>query len=567
MDKYKNFKIDGRHKVRILLVEVHSLSREGTGYMLAALLLIALMFFPNRAAASMKGDYGDQLGTVHFEVSCTEPAQRLMKRGVALLHHMTYTGARRVFESASEADPDCSLAYWGQAMTYIHPLWSDPPSEADFERGQALVNKGKTRGEKTEREHAYIAALEAYYAEGWNRNETTNLDSFEKGWEKVYHQLPKDLEAASFYALAHIATADPTDKTYAKQKRAGAIAEKVRAQVSDHPGAHHYIIHAYDYPALAEKALPAARSYGKIAPEVPHALHMPTHIFTRLGLWQESITMNQRSAAAALKHPVGDLISLHYQHALDYLAYAYLQRGEDQKAKQVLETLKAHKGPFQPHVATAYTLAAIPARLALERQKWNDAVSLVPRTPSNYPWDRNPAMEAITHYARALGAARSGNGQAARQALDKLTTLSERTAKTSAYWAKQIEIQRLSAMAWLTYQEGKQEEGLKIMRSAAELETSTEKHPVTPGEILPARELLADMLLDMGRYKEAQAEYEATLNRSANRFNSLYGAGRAAELGGNKSKASFYYQKLYKMTAKGAERERFQQVRTFLAEN
>ncbi|MHA2496038.1 MAG: hypothetical protein ACXAEI_11160 [Candidatus Hodarchaeales archaeon] len=566
MNKDRSFEIDGRHNVRILSVEVRSLPKGRMGYIFAALFLIVLMFVPSGAVAEVADDYGDKLGTVHFPVSCSEPAQRLMERGVALLHSMTYVSARRVFESASAADPDCALAYWGQAMTIIHPLWSDPPSEADFNRGQALVNKAKTRGQKTERERAYIAAVEAYYAEGWNRNETANLASFKEGWEKVYRQFPKDLEAACFYALTHMATADPADKTYAKQKRSGAIAEKVLAQVPDHPGAHHYVIHAYDYPALAEKALPAARSYGKIAPEVPHALHMPTHIFTRLGFWQESITMNKRSAAAALKHPAGDSISLHYPHALDYLAYAYLQRGEDQKARQVLNTLKAFKDPFQPHVASAYTLAAVPARLALERQEWDVAASLVPRTPSNYPWDKFPAMEAITHFARALGAARSGNEQAARQALDQLVALRERTMETSVYWAKQIEIQRLSAMAWLTYQEGKQEEALNIMRSAAELESSTEKHPVTPGEVLPARELLADMLLDMGRYKEAQAEYDATLNRSANRFNSLYNAGRAAELGGNKSKATFYYQKLIKMTANDAGREQLKQVRTFLAE-
>jgi tetratricopeptide (TPR) repeat protein len=567
MNKKKSLEIDGRYKDKILLVETRSLPRGRIGYMLAAFFLIALMFVPGGAAARVTDDYGDQLGTVNFEVSCNDPAQRLMERGVALLHHMTYTDARRVFESASSADPNCSLAYWGQAMTYIHPLWSDPPSEADFKIGQALVEEGKNRGQKTDREHAYIAAVEAYYTEGWNRNETANLASFEEGWEKVYRQFPEDMEAASFYALAHMATADPTDKTYTKQKRAGAIAEKVRAQVPDHPGAHHYIIHAYDYPALAEKALPAARGYGKIAPEVPHALHMPTHIFTRLGLWQESITMNKRSADAALKHPVGDSTSLHYPHALDYLAYAYLQQAEDQKAKQVLETLKANRDPFQPHVASGYTLAVVPARLALERQKWDGAASLVPRKPGNYPWDRDPAMEAITHYARALGAARSGNMHAARQAIDKLAALNELAAKTSGYWAKQIEIQRLSAIAWLTYQEGKQEEALDIMRSAAELETSTEKHPVTPGEVLPARELLADMLLDMGRYKEAQTEYEAALNRSVNRLNSLYGAGRAAELGGNKSKATFYYRKLVRMTANDAELERLKQVKTFLAEN
>jgi len=519
------------------------------------------------AVAVHNETYGEQLGTVHFPVSCNEVASPHIERGLALLHHMTYEAARAAFVRAIEADPDCAMGYWGQAMTFIHPLWSDPPSEADFKRGQALVSEAKTRGQKTERDRAYIAAVEAYYAEGWNRDETANLASFEEGWEKVYRQFPNDLEAACFYALAHMATADPADKTYTKQKRAGALAEKVLAQVPDHPGAHHYTIHAYDYPALAKEALEVARSYGKIAPEVPHALHMPTHIFTRLGFWQESITMNKRSAAAALKHPVGDAISLHYLHALDYLAYAYLQRAEDKKAKQVLDTLTALKGPFQVHTAASYTFPAVPARLALERQEWTDAASLEPRTPSNYPWDRFPAMEAITHFARALGAARSGNGKRAAQALENLAALRERTAETSAYWAKQVEIQRLSAMAWLKYQEGEQEEALDIMRRAAELEASTEKHPVTPGEILPARELLADMLLDMGRYKEAQAEYEAALERSANRFNSLYGAGRAAELGGNKRKGAFYYKKLVEMTANDTERVRLQRVRTFLAEN
>lgn len=275
--------------------------------------------------------------------------------------------------------------------------------------------------------------------------------------------------------------------------------------------------------------------------------------------------MNKRSAVAALKHPVGDALSLHYLHALDYLSYAYLQRAEDLKAKQVLATLEALKGPIQPHTASAYTLAVVPARLALERQKWADAASLAPRTPSDYPWDKYPAMEAITHFARALGAARNGNGQMARQALDKLAALRDRTAETSSYWAKQVEIQRLSAMAWLAYEEGKQEEALDMMRRAAELEVSTEKHPVTPGEVLPSRELLADMLMQMGRHKQAQAEYEAALERSANRFNSLYGAGRAAELAGDKKEARMYYQKLSDLASQAdTQRPQLQHAQRFL---
>jgi tetratricopeptide (TPR) repeat protein len=478
---------------------------------------------------------------------------------------MTYEGARAAFAAATEADPDCAMGYWGQAMTLIHPLWSDPPSEADFKRGQTLVKMAKTRGQKTERELAYIAAVEAYYAGGWNRDETTNLASFEEGWEKAYRRFPEDVEAACFYALAHMATADPSDKTYAKQRRAGAIAEKVLAQVPDHPGAHHYMIHAYDYPLLAEGALEVAHSYGEIAPEVPHALHMPSHIFTRRGFWQESIGMNKRSAAAALKHPVGEKISLHYLPALDYLAYADLQGAEALKAKQVLYMLNALEGPFQIHIAASYTFAAVPARFALERQQWAEAALLEPRMPGNYPSDKFPTMEAITHFARALGAARSGDRQLAQQALDKMAALRERQAQTSAYWAKQIEIQRLSAMAWLAYQEGKPEEALDMMRRAAALEASTEKHPVTPGELLPARELLADMMLDMGRHKEAQAEYEATLERSPNRFNSLYGVGRAAELARDREKATEYYQKLLDVASQAdTQRPRLQHARRFL---
>lgn len=511
--------------------------------------------------------YGEQLGTVHFPVSCNEAVRPHMERGLALLHHMTYEGARAAFAAATEADPDCAMGYWGQAMTFIHPLWSDPPSEADFEKGQALVNEARSRGRKTEREDAYIAAVAAYYAPGWSRDEKANLAGFEEGWRKVHEQFPDDPEAAAFYALAHMATADPADKTYAKQKRAAEIAQQVLDRIPDHPGAHHYIIHAYDYPPLAEEALPVARSYGEIAPAIPHALHMPSHIFTRLGLWQESIAMNQRSAAAALKHPAGDKVSLHYPHALDYLAYAYLQRAEDGKAKAILDTIKTLKGPFQAHGAAAYTFAAVPARVALERQQWTEAASLEPRIPDNYPWDQFPAMEAITHFARALGAARSGDMRTAREALDTLAALQDRTAETSAYWAKQIEIQRLSAKAWLAYAEGNQEAALDTMHRAAEMEAATEKHPVTPGEVLPAHELLADMLLEVGRYQEAQAAYLAALERSPNRFNSLYGAGRTAELGGGDTRAVLYYRKLVEIAAPDADPERLQQARTFLAEN
>ena len=507
--------------------------------------------------------YGEQLGSVTVPFVCNEAAADSAERGLALLHHMTYVGARAVFADVVKADPDCAMGYWGQAMSYIHPLWSDPPGRDDFERGKALTSAAMTRA-KTEREQAYVAAVEAYYAQGRNPVEKANLSAFAEGWRHVYQRFPEDLEAASFYALAHLATVSPADKSYVKQKRSAAIAKQVLKLNPQHPGAHHYAIHALDYPPLAEQALAVARSYGSIAPEVPHALHMPAHIFTRLGLWTESIDMNRRSADAALKHPANGKISLHYLHALDYLAYAYLQRGEDDKAHAVLEELMALKGPYQTHVASAYTFAAVPARLVLERQQWTMAAALKPQTPSDYPWQINPAMEAITYFANGLGAAHTGDAMAASRAIDRLKVLEEKAAKTSTYWAKQIEIQRLSVQAWLAYGEGSKQEGLTVMRRAAAMEASTEKHPVTPGEVLPAHELLADMLFDMGRYEEALANYQAALVRSPNRLNSLYGAGRSAELAGQREVAAFHYAKLVEIAATDSELKRLQEARSFL---
>lgn len=509
---------------------------------------------------------GDQLGTVQFPVSCHTAAGKHAEWGLALLHHMTYEGARAAFAAAVENDPDCAMGYWGQAMGFIHPLWSDPPGEADFQKGQTLVKKAETRGKKTPREEAYIAAVAKYYAEGWNKEEKANLAAFEQGWRKVHEQFSDDPEAASFYALAHLSTADPADKSYVIQKRAAAIAQKVLKSIPDHPGAHHYMIHAYDYPPLAEKALEVARHYGTIAPEIPHSLHMPSHIFTRLGLWQESIDMNRRSAAAALKHATGEKFSLHYLHALDYLAYAYLQRGEDQKAQEVLNTIKSLEGPVQTHLASAYAFAAIPVRVVLERQQWAEATGLKARLIDNFPWEKFPAMEAITYFARALGAARSDEVEAARQALEKLEALREQT--QAEYWRNQIDIQQLSAKAWLAYQEGKQEEALEVMQKAAKMEAGTEKHPVTPGEILPAHELLADMLLAMGRYRDAHSAYLTALERSPRRFNSLYGAGRSAELEGDLRKAALNYERLVVAAAKtDTGRERLQHAKAFLTAN
>ncbi len=519
---------------------------------------------PAAHPAGHPADYGARLGTVELPATCAEAANPLLEQGLALLHHMTYEGAREAFAAATAADPECGVGYWGQAMTFIHPLWSDPPTEALFERGRELLATAQSRGPHSDRLKAYVSAAEAYYASGRGPTETANLAAFEKGWERVHRQYPDDPEAACFYALARLGTADPRDKTYASQRAAAEIVEQVLARVPDHPGGHHYLIHASDYPPLAAQALEVARSYGRIAPAVPHALHMPTHIFTRLGLWSEAIDWNRNSAAAALHHPVDGAVSMHHLHALDYQAYAHLQRGEDAAAEAVAAGMRALKGPFQAEVATPYTFAALPARLVLERQRWAEAAALEPRVPAALPWEKFPAVEAITHFARALGAARSGDPEGARQAIARLAELRDAAAVSSAYWAHQVDVQRVAAEAWLLKAEGRAEEALATLSRAAEMEASTEKHPVTPGEVLPVRELLADLLFEMGRFAEAQAAYEATLERSPGRLNSLYGAGRAAEAAGDGATAARYYRLLLDGTAVDSGLERLAHARRFL---
>ena len=314
-----------------------------------------------------------ELGAVGMPTSCNAEANARVQQGLALLHHMMYESAHKSFAAAASEQPACGIAYWGQAMTFIHPLWSDPPPAATFDKGALVADTAMAEGTKTDRERAYVEAAQAYYKAGRSNKEGPNLRAFASAWAAVHAKYPDDPDAALFYALGQLATADPSDKTFAQQRRAGELIEKVFARFPDHPGAHHYIIHAYDYPPLAMRALEVARAYGRIAPEVPHALHMPTHIFTRIGAWEDSIAWNKRSAAAALANPVAGAVSIHYLHALDYLAYSYLQRGQDDEAAKVRATLQSLQSPVQTEMASAYAFAAIPARLVLERQNWAEA--------------------------------------------------------------------------------------------------------------------------------------------------------------------------------------------------
>jgi tetratricopeptide (TPR) repeat protein len=486
-------------------------------------------------------------GTVQFSDGCSPKLDTLIAFGIALIHHMTYDDAEYTFNKVIELDKDCFWGYWGKAMTYIHPLWPDIPDEKTLNDGFALSQNAMKLAE-TEKEKLYGAAVASFFEDGLNKSEPERLEAFRVGWKTATDELSDDIEAKMFSVLSMLATVSPTDKSYRVQKEAGALAESVLKIIPDHPAGFHYAIHAYDYPPLAPNAIRVAREYYKLAPEVPHALHMPTHIFTRLGYWQESIDLNLRSAAAAWKMPVEGKISNHYFHALDYAVYAYLQQSQYEKAKEISDLLDTLRGPYQPLPQIAYSLAAIPGRIALEYQKWNEAANLS-LTHLNFPWKNFPQYEALLYYAKGIGAGRSKNIEIAEQSLKKLEELQKtfRDAESNKYWIDQIEIQKKVVKAWKLYSQNAINESLELMTAAAELEDATSKNPVTPGALLPAREMLGDLYLEVDLPKDALIQYEFSLKNNPNRFNTLFNAGKSAELSGDMKKAKFYYGELLKL--------------------
>ena len=484
-------------------------------------------------------------GTVQFEDGCgNQKLDSFIAYGLALVHHMTFDEAETVFDEVRAADPDCFWGHWGKALTYIHPLWPDEPNEERMKSGLQLTTQALSLATK-EREKVFGEILHSFYKDGLAKTQKQRLKTYEQAWAKGYEQLPADQELKAFYALSLISTADPADKTYAQQKRAGALMEEVLQVIPDHPGGFHYIIHAYDYPELAPLALQAAAKYDNIAPEVAHALHMPTHIYTRLGMWPESIEWNLRSANTAFKNSGGGTKSMHYFHALDYLVYAYLQRGEDDKALKIVADIHQLKGPFQAHASAAYALGAAEARTLLERQQWAKAADLAPRNPEHFEWDKYPEFEALSHFAIGLGAARSNQIRKAQDAVGDMSRLQQKV--TNPYWKEQIEIQKESINAWIFFAQNKKEEALDRMKSAAQMEAATNKHAVTPGELLPASELLGDMLLAVNKPAEAIAQYEAALKRSPGRMNSISGAALAAKRSGNSEKEKLYSEMLVRL--------------------
>ena len=499
---------------------------------------------------------GERLGTVHFEMSCAPAVAEEFDHAMALLHSFEFGDATTGFKKVLAADPSCGIAQWGIAMS----TWGNPfgglRSPKVLQDGLAAAQQAQTIGARTERERAYLAAVLLLYKDAATRDHRARTLAYEQAMEQIYAKYPKDLEAAAFYALAVDQTALPTDKTYANQLKAAAILGSLYKVEPDHPGVTHYLIHSYDVPALAPRALPYARKYANLAPDAPHALHMPAHTFTRVGSWQESIDTNIRSHDVAMaRHDVGEAL-----HAWDYEMYAYLQTAQDRDARKILDGLTDIVGrpstaaaggmPGMPGMAAnpagSWAAAAIPARWAVERGAWSEAAELTVR-PSPQPF-----VEAITHFARALGAARSGKIDLAKADIEQLTALREKELEAKdAYWATQLDIQRQSADAWALWSAGKRDEALRTLTAAAALEETTDKSAITPGPIAPARELLGEMLLESQRPADALNAFEANLKKEPNRFRSVHGAGRAAESAGDRAKARQYYAELETICERG----------------
>lgn len=498
-------------------------------------------------------EHAPRLGNVHMETTCNPAAQTLFEQGLGWLHSFEYRRAAQTFGQAAAADPGCGIAQWGVAMTYYHPLW-DGPTPAELEAGTTAIGSAKAAGAKSQREQDYITALDVFYHDSDRLDLKTRAFAYSAALEQLHNRYPQDDEAAVFYSLSLIATGTMDgDPAFPRQKRAGAILNQVLANNPDHPGVAHYLIHSFDYPSLAELALPAARQYATIAPDSAHAQHMPSHIFTRLGLWDEAISSNRRAEAAARAYAKssGMLGAWDKQlHMMDYLAYAYLQSGRDAEAQQVLNELKTINQADPPSLGAAYAVTAIPARLALERRQWREAASLeLPPNLTSFPALANYKW-AVTHihFARALGAARSGNADLARAEVAKLSALEQAlTIPPGEYdWRKQVSIERQIAEAWVAHAGGKDEDALRLMQAAADLDDATEKNPITPGAILPAREQLGELLLELGRPDDALLQYEASLKRAPRRLVGLSGAARAAKLAGYTKKAADYYAELAK---------------------
>lgn len=522
--------------------------------------------------ALLAQESADQLGEVSFSTSCADDVNADFDRAVALLHSFEFEESRGVFETIAARDADCAMAHWGVAMTYYHPLWA-PPTDSDLELGRAAAGRAQALS-ASEREEAHIEAIATFYRDYGTLDHRQRARAYEEGMAKAHATVPDDRESEIFYLLAVLSNADPTDKTYAVQKRTGARAEELWAEMPDHPGLVHYIIHSYDYPPLADQAVEAAHRYLEIASALPHAVHMSSHIFTQVGLWDESIHANTLSARSARDRgqQTGALAQaqLGEMHALDYLAYAYLQQGRDEQAREVLDHIDAIEDLNWKNGVVAFNAGAVPARFTLERRQWKAAASLSPPAAAEDVGGvyETRVLVALRYWVRAVGAARSGQIEQAGQDLVRLTGIAAELEEHPNVWARNTsEVLRREAAAWLALAQGENEQALALMRTAAELEDETDKSGLSPGRVLPVHEQLGDMLMELGRPAEAQQEYETSLEHARHRFNSIYGAARAARAAGDGEAAQGHYQKLLELASPDSARPEVQEARELVSTN
>ena len=512
------------------------------------------------------GSPDKEFGTVSFTTSCSEKTKEDFDLAIALLHSFEYDEAEKMFAKVIDNDPRCAMAFWGVAMSNYHLLWM-PPSAAELEKGSKAIAIAKELAE-SKKETEYIEAAGQLYNDWQQRDHKTRCLDYEQAMEKLYRKYPGEKEAAALYALALNASADPTDTSFTKQRKAGKILDDLYSSSGNHPGIVHYIIHTYDNPQLASIALPAARRYAAVAPSSAHALHMPSHIFIRLGLWDEAIQSNLASVSSAKCYAEQTGITGHWDeelHGLDYLVYAYLQKGDNNRAREQWNYLKKMKEVNPVNFKVAYAFAAIPSRYMLENRAWNEAARLSVPT-ANFEWRAYPWQKAMIHFTRVLGSVHMNQIDSARKELDILTALHDTLVQQkNSYSAGQVQIQIKTSTAWILCKEGKKQEALALMKEAADIEDRTQKHPVTPCEVLPARELLGEMLLELNEPVEALLAFEADLKKNPNRFNGLYGAGVAAEKCNNLEKATTYYQQLIQVAANtNSERPELEKVKKFL---
>jgi tetratricopeptide (TPR) repeat protein len=513
----------------------------------AAVALLALVSTPAVAQEAGDGSPGE-LGSVSFPVTCAPEVQAEFDRGVALLHHMMYEEARAVFRAVADADPGCAMARWGVATTLFQPLWPTRPGADALRRGRALLEEARSLGVGSDRERAFLRAAEAFYREPEAAGWWTRIRRWAAAMDRVLRERPDDREARAFWALSQLAVAQVADDPAARREAAARELRAVWEEEPRHPGAVHYTIHANDVAGRAGEDPDIVSSYSAIAPSVPHALHMPTHIYVRTGDWEGVVEWNRRSADAARERPAGDVASHHHAHAADYLVYAHLQRGDHAAARAVLEEMR-EVAPYQPTFIAAFHQAALPARLAVERRAWTEAAALEPREPAHLDWDRFPWPEGLTWLARGLGAVETGDLSAARDAEARLAELRDRAeAMEEPRFAAYLEVDRRIVAARLAVAEGRGAEAVRLLEEAVALESETPKDPVSPGSLLPPAEALGQTLLELDRPAEALAAYRRALDRWPDRYHSLLGAARAAEAAGEAGEAARYRERLAETT-------------------